>query len=72
MFTRKEMLQCQKMREYLDIFDRLIEKSNLEFENYIKEKNFTRKNTHLSLSSTAESILHEVARKALNDKIFEE
>jgi len=58
MLTRKSMLQAQKMRAYLETYDKLIE---TDINNFIKDR---------EKSNEAHKLLITVAGTALNDKKF--
>jgi hypothetical protein len=55
MLTRKDMVRCQKMLAYLEIFDSLIER---DINNFI---------TNRKESDAAHDLLIEAAKKALDD-----
>ena len=56
MLTRKDMLKCQKMVAYLEIYDKLIGEDT---SNFLKDR---------QRSDEAHKLLIEMAGKALNDK----
>lgn len=59
MLSRKDMVKCQKMLAYIEIYDSLIEK---DINNFV---------TNRKVSDAAHSMLINAAKKALNDKDIE-
>lgn len=68
MFTKKDIVACQRMLDYLEAYDHLLDKQTEFLAKSISSRDKTTKRTYRKFADETNIALKKVAERALNDK----